>query len=728
MKYFNQTSRIAFFTLLIAVFTFAASAQDNATSDSIREMIAEVNNQIYNGKIDLKKIDKAERMALKSKNAIDLLRVYKLKILFYYYNKDYYNGKPYIAKIERLLPFCKDPLERADTYQTLFVVDAYPPDKNKQALLKAYELYKKYGRAEDQIDVNYNLAICYNDEKDWENAITHSLLGLKAIDKSSTKPEMKKYLYLFLFEAYTELNELKKAKEMLNLVDSAASELKKANHFRFKYLLQKNTSRFYYKTKQYKKLAEINDRVFASIDSVRNMDLMKLNDALNIESELKIKNKELAHSAIKQEMENRNEQMFIIFISLLLVIFIIISIFLKRNSRKVNAINQELELKNTDLAAMTTELGAALKAKTDFLNVMTHELFTPINGITIISQNLKTETDKNSFDQNIELLEFSSNYLYRLLKNIVDAKFIEGKVLVLKLEIVNFQSLMGSVAQAANFFLKTSTNEFQYFIDTRIPDPLLADSVKLSQILLNLLNNANKFTSDGMISLHVSLEAETAARAKVLFKVTDTGIGIDAKIIDSIFDKFSHGSEEIKQKFGGSGIGLYIVKHYLLLHNSQIMVESERGNTVFSFSIWFDKAFEMQKSELAAVKESEADILLVDDNKVNLILTKKLLESNGFNCDTSESGFDALEILKTKHYDLILMDIMMPGLDGFETTKKIREENIKNPVIALTAIDIDQNKGDFEQAAFTAVLTKPLVADSFFKTIRATLAQHRNLG
>ncbi|QPH38139.1 response regulator [Pedobacter endophyticus] len=687
-------------------------------------MVDKVNHQIYNGKIDLKTIYKAERLALKTKNAVDLLRVYKLKVLFYYYNKDYYNGKPYIAKIEKLLPYCEDPLEKADTYQTLFVVDAYPPDENKANLLKAFELYKKYGQAEDQIDINYNLAICYNRENDSKNAIMHSLLALEAIDETHTKSEMKKYLYLFLFEAYTELNEFTKAKEMLNLIDSIAGKLKQANHFTFTYLLQKNTSKFYYKTKQYKKLAEINDQVFASIDSVRKMDLMKLNDALSVESELKIKNKELEHLKIKQQLENRNEQIFIIFISLLLILFIIISIFLKRNSREVNAINQELELKNKDLAAMTTELGDALKAKTEFLNLMTHELFTPINGISIISQNLKTETDKKSFDENIELLEFSSNHLYRLLKNIVDAKFIEKQVLILKPEAVNFQSFMGSVAQTANFFLKTSTNKFKYFIDANIPDPLLVDSVKLSQILLNLLNNANKFTANGLVSLQVNLEVETATKAKISFKVTDTGIGIDAAILERIFDKFSHGSDEIKEKFGGSGIGLYIVKHFLLLQDSEITVESQKGNTVFSFSIWFDKAFEMGKSDKTVTQKSKGEILLVDDNRINLILTKKLLESNGFVCDTIESGFDALELLRKKNYDLILMDIMMPGLNGFETIKKIREENITDPIIALTAIDIDQNTTEFEQADFTAVLSKPLVHDCFFKTITAILAKN----
>ncbi|QPH38138.1 response regulator [Pedobacter endophyticus] len=700
-------------------------------SAKIKSIVHQANDQINEPKTFLKKIKEAETMALKSKNAIDFLRIYKAKALFYHYNKNFKASKPYIIKIKRLLPYCNDLIEQAHTYELLFVLEPFPRDESMKNLLMALKLYEEHGTLKDQIDVNYNLAVQYKRDKNWSAAIKHALLAAKVISLTHKKPGTKKFLDLFLLESYTELGDFENAREMLNKAKATFRKLSAENrNVLYRYLFFKNASNFYAKTKQLNEMAKMNAAVFASIDSVRKLDLSKLNDVLRIENELEMKKAELKRVTLEAELNEskiRAGQILIAFICFLLILSIAISIYLKRNSKKITAFNEALEKKNADLESMAAKLEEALKAKTQFLNVMTHELFTPINGIALISHNLRAEMGKSGFNQNLKLLEFSSNYLYRLLKNIVDAKSIEKKDSKLNVEKTNLKSFIRLVSKTAQIFLKTSTNKFEHQVDENIPVPLLVDSVKLSQILINLLNNANKFTSKGQIFLSVDLKTDTETRAEVLFKVIDTGIGIKAKSISYIFDKFSHESESIRRKYGGSGIGLYIVKHFLRLHNSKIAVHSRKGQkTTFSFSIWFDKVGASDAPRVELREKATGNILLVDDNQMNLVLTKRLLESNGFSCDTTESGLDALEILRKKNYDLILMDIMMPGLNGFETTKKMREENIKEPVIALTAIDIDQNKADFEQAKFAAVLTKPLIPDRFFKTIRATLTGQRN--
>ncbi|MCH5600797.1 response regulator [Niabella ginsengisoli] len=243
--------------------------------------------------------------------------------------------------------------------------------------------------------------------------------------------------------------------------------------------------------------------------------------------------------------------------------------------------------------------------------------------------------------------------------------------------------------------------------------------------MINLLNNANKYTSNGKISLDIKLTKETDDNVLIRFCITDTGIGIDPEFFEIIFDKFQHGSDSIKEKYGGSGVGLYIVKHFLSLHNSEIIVNSQPGKGAsFSFSIWFEKVYKNKTSPTMLTNQKIAGkVLLVDDNNVNLIVTKTLLETKQYYCETAENGFEAIEKVKEKTYDLILMDIMMPGINGFETTQKIKEANIQTPVVALTAVDVNQNQEDFDRVNFAAVITKPFIPDEFFDIVKNAIGR-----
>lgn len=703
---------------LLYFFTcFKADAQENPLSDSVKNLVkqAAVHIDRPNGQdLAFQKLALAEELALKTGKPIDLLRVYRQKAYLFHHNQDVVNTQKYLKKTYALLKYCKDSLEKAQSFETFGIIE---PDNDKKMayFLEALRLFTKYGKPENLIDINFNLANRSKKNKNWAQAIKHIRMSLTAIEESGKQKERQRYLYVFLSQCYTALDDYENARHALSEVDSIQNRpnYKGDQLFELSYLM--TAANLYYKQGLYKKAADLKNQALNLSDRMRAIEKARLSKGILTEHELSLKKEELRRS----EMENVLKLIFIVLICSLLVLLIIFALYQKRNAKKIRAINSVLEKKNTDLEHVTKELEMALKTKTDFLNVMTHELFTPINGMAIITHNLKAETDKNSFNQSLELLEFSSNYLYRLLKNIVDTKTIENEEnMVLNRDVVHLKSLIKKVAQTTKIFLKISTNTFRYFIDSKIPDPLLIDSVKVSQILINLLNNANKYTSNGTITLNVELKSETDARAQVLFKIIDTGIGIEPEFLERIFDKFQHGSEVIKETYGGSGIGLYVVKHFLSLHNSEIKVSSEKENgSTFSFSIWFDKLNKIAAKPNLVNEISAGKILLVDDNKINLIVTKKLLESEAFKCDIADNGFDALKILKTNKYDLILMDIMMPGMNGFETTNHIKKLQINTPVLALTAVDVTQNKEEFERTGFAATIAKPFKPEELFKII-----------
>ena len=714
-------------TLLAVIFALAsARAQQNSLSDSIQTLVKQAEmDAATSGRhlLAFQKLALAETLAKKTNSPTDLLRVYSEKAYLCFANQDSVNSQKYILKAKKLLPYCNDSLETAVTYNKFGIIESRGL-KKIYYFLKAHHLFTKYSSPENLIDVNFNLAGAYKMRKNWEHAIKYSRMGLEAINKFERKKDRAKFFQVYLLECYTALGDYKNAKKALHALDSVRNNLniEKYKLFEFNYLIA--TSNLYSKMGLYKEALDLKTKALMVSDKLQAIAKHRLSDGMVVEHELNLKKEELKRSEMEvmlNETRIKAQLIFIILICSLLVFLTILAFYQKRNTQKIRAINSVLEKQNADLENITKELEKALEAKTEFLNVMTHELFTPINGIAIIIQNLKSGVKKETFNQSLELLEFSSNYLYRLLKNVVDTKSIDNQEgMVLNLDVTHLKSFVKTVVQTTSIFLKTSTNNFRHFIDSRIPDPLYMDSVKISQILINLLNNANKFTSNGTISLTVELEQESGERAKIRFKIKDTGIGIDAESLPFIFEKFQHGSDTIKQKYGGSGVGLYVVKHFLSLHDSQLTVSTEKHKgTSFSFSIWFNKVKKAIAEHKNSNEPTTGKILLVDDNKVNLIVTKKLLESNAFECDTAENGFEALELTKRNAYNVILMDIMMPGMNGFETTRNIKNLQIETPVIALTAVDVGQNKVEFEKTGFAAIITKPFNSDELFKIIKA---------
>ncbi|UOQ71917.1 PAS domain S-box protein [Hymenobacter cellulosilyticus] len=345
----------------------------------------------------------------------------------------------------------------------------------------------------------------------------------------------------------------------------------------------------------------------------------------------------------------------------------------------------------------------AVKAKQQFLSNMSHEIRTPMNAIIGFTKVvLKTElTDKQK--EYLTAIKLSGDTLIVLINDILDlAKVDAGKM---TFEKVPFK-LSASVTAMVHLF-ETKIQEKNLALvmdyDSRIPEVLVGDPVRLHQVILNLVSNAVKFTSEGQITVGVRMLVQDAEKVILEFAVTDTGIGIEESKLGTVFDDFQQATSGTSRLYGGTGLGLAIVKNLVEPQGGTINVKSKVGaGSTFSFILSFDKTHEKAEAELAPDIELEAGfkdvrILVVEDIALNQLLMKTLLEDFGFEMEVAGNGKIAVEKLRKTSFDVVLMDLQMPEMNGFEATEYIRNQlNLKVPIIALTAdvttVDVEKCK------------------------------------
>ncbi len=328
------------------------------------------------------------------------------------------------------------------------------------------------------------------------------------------------------------------------------------------------------------------------------------------------------------------------------------------------------------------DLEAALRVKEDFVSIMSHEIRTPLNVIVGMSHLLSQEKLGERNDELVQAVQYSSENLLYLINDILDFSKIQADKL--RLEHTSF-NLHETIEKSHKMFkLQVSDKNLKYPLEINLPDPLwvMGDPVRLQQILNNLLSNAIKFTSEGEVSLKVErLESEQDEKAWIQFAVKDTGIGISSKRLESIFEPFEQESTSTSREYGGTGLGLSIVKKLVELQEGSISVESEKGKgTTFRIKIPYQKAkgnrgragFKLSEASKMGLKD--LNVLYVDDIKSNRMLMEALFEDWKIPLKTVSNGEKGLQEALTRKYNLILMDIHMPGMDGYETVQQIRAE------------------------------------------------------
>jgi PAS domain S-box-containing protein len=370
----------------------------------------------------------------------------------------------------------------------------------------------------------------------------------------------------------------------------------------------------------------------------------------------------------------------------------------------------------------------AALAKQQFLSVMSHEIRTPMNAVIGLSNILLHDNPRLEQIENLKMLKFSSENLLSLINDILDFSKIEaGKV---TFEKVNFclRDLMLSIIRSLNFKASEKGIKLLSNLDSALPEVICGDPVRLTQILNNLLTNAIKFTEVGKVGVHVSLISEDTQSVCISFEVADTGIGIATDKLDYIFESFSQADSDTTRKFGGTGLGLSITKRLLELQESQICVSSILGEgSKFYFRLQFNKVNESSPSVHADytipanTDLSYINLLLVEDNEINQLVASKFLRKWKIQAHIAANGRIAVEKVMENQYDIILMDLQMPEMNGYEATRIIRtmeeEKHRHLAILALTAETINDIQEHALAAGITDFLTKPFNPNELYHKI-----------
>ncbi|WP_293894256.1 hybrid sensor histidine kinase/response regulator [Flavobacterium sp.] len=392
----------------------------------------------------------------------------------------------------------------------------------------------------------------------------------------------------------------------------------------------------------------------------------------------------------------------------------------------IRNLKDERELLQTIALQKSGEMN---ELKSYFLSNISHELRTPLNAILNTAKSIANDSKDEQIQNGSQIIKYSTYSLLNSVNDILDFSKIEKTEI--KLELADFD-LVKTVEHMANNFISEAKDkglEFTFIKGEDLPQMVNGDIARLSQILQNILSNALKFTNEGFVKFKLDAKKEKDNKVKVTFLVSDTGVGISKEKINSVFDSFSQDSITNKRKFGGLGLGLYIVKHLVNLQNGKIKVDSTTGlGTVVTIDLTY-KNIEVKKEIETNGATNDYDlngksILVVEDNAMNQMvikmITKKWLNTT---VDFANNGQEGVQKLMENHYDIILMDLQMPIMDGYEATIAIRngeagEDKKSIPIIALTADVMESTKTRVIEIGMNKYLSKPVDKDTLFELIK----------
>jgi len=587
---------------------------------------------------------------------------------------------------------------------------------------KADDLLKQLNITDHAEVLNYQKAIALKTSKNLPLAAKSFQKIIKKPDNPSLlKTKIDAYYQLGLIET-----QLKRNDSAIIYFDRALDYNAKTNNLAQKSKIILGISEYYKRNRNF-------DLAYSYLDEHYQIEnyLLKLKNAkIDLNEFEKFKKNQSLSNTLKRESEEkiqlktyRYSKLVSILAIALISILSLLSLALYKNNIIRNQNNLLLREKNKELILAKNKAEKASKARSEFLSTVSHELRTPLNAINGITHLLLEDNPKKTQLKYLESLKFSGNYLTTFINEILEINKIDSTKVEIENISFNLKELLFNIQSSLKELATANKNYFNLEIDKTIPDNLIGDPTKLSQIILNLINNALKFTQNGNVNVIAKLYAQEDDIATVYFEIVDTGIGIPEDKLQTVFESFSQGSIEVNRKYGGTGLGLTIVKKLIELLGGEIKLKSEVGKgSTFTFKL----NFKINNEPLEVVEETKPyndkqlkhkSILLIEDNKINQMITRKMLENKAICCEILDNGEDAVELLKVKRFDMILMDVHLPGINGTTATQQIREFDKTTPIIALTAISLDENRDMLLSFGMNDVITKPFVPDEFYSTI-----------
>jgi signal transduction histidine kinase/ActR/RegA family two-component response regulator len=367
----------------------------------------------------------------------------------------------------------------------------------------------------------------------------------------------------------------------------------------------------------------------------------------------------------------------------------------------------------------------AAQAKSDFLSVMSHEIRTPLNAVIGSTYHMISENPREDQLKDLGNLKNSSENLLTLINNILDfSKIDAGKI---KFEEVD--TLFKPFCSGAVAMLKPISDQkgigLHLEYDDSLPEVLKLDKTRVNQILTNLLGNAIKFTDTGYVKLKVTQEHNRGKSVAVKFQVEDTGIGIDENTKSFIFQSFQQANNSISRRYGGTGLGLTITKGLIEMMGSEVVLHSQPGvGSTFSFTLQLEEG-ELRNQEKQLTQSFDLEghkVLLVEDNPMNIMIAERLLKKWKLKVVVAVNGKEALVKEKEEDFDLILMDLQMPEMDGYEATKRLRKKGFTRPVIALTASPMEHDAAKLKALGLDGMVSKPYNPEDLYAAVSEKLA------
>lgn len=392
---------------------------------------------------------------------------------------------------------------------------------------------------------------------------------------------------------------------------------------------------------------------------------------------------------------------------------------------ETQSLNRELIQKKEQLEKNVEQLEKAKekveegsKAKSEFLSTMSHEIRTPMNAIIGMTNLLVKDNPREDQLEQLEILDFSAKTLLSLINDVLDFSKIESGKIEFETVPFNLENLLNGVLESFRFTAEKKDVMLYLDLDEEIPDVIAGDSNRLTQILNNLVSNAVKFTEEGSVGIVVEAKETSGDQLELLFTVTDTGIGISEEKQKEIFESFTQERTDTSRVFGGTGLGLTISKKLIELQNGNIYLESEKGKgSTFYVELPFQNSEEPGGEATSFSQFSTPDtlkgskVMLVEDNAINQKVMMRFLDKWDIEVVLAEDGKEALDEIQQSYVNLVLMDLQMPEMDGYEATRKIREladkQRSEVPIIALTAAALKEVKEKVFASGMNDYLTKP---------------------